>query len=191
MSHAQDLHLDGDLAARAREVTWLLLDVDGVLTDGRLLYGPDGSVLKPFNPKDGLGIKLAMQEGLKVGLLTGRKDAGVARRAEELGLDEVISGRSDKRPAFADFLDRNHLEARQVAYVGDDLTDLPVLARCGLGFAPADAVAEVKARAHRVLRQPGGRGAVREAVELLLRARGRWEDIIAAFLVEEQPLEDA
>lgn len=177
-----DTELDAELRQRARRLTWLLFDVDGVLTDGKLVYDAAGETLKLFHVKDGLGLKLAQRAGLRVGVLSGRRSPALQRRLEELGLDERILARSDKAHAFADFLDRRHLESHQVAFVGDDLLDLPVLRRCGLSFAPADAVPEVRQRVHRVLSRPGGKGAAREMVELVLRARGDWESLVEEFL---------
>ena len=174
--------LGPDLRERARRLSWLLFDVDGVFTDGKLAYDADGEALKLFHVQDGLGLKLAQRAGLRVGVLSGRRSPALQRRLEELGLDESILARSDKAHAFADFLERRHLDRHQVAFVGDDLLDLPVLRRCGLSFAPADAVPEVRQRVHRVLSRPGGRGAVREMVELVLHARGDWERLVEEFL---------
>ncbi len=158
---------------RAAALTWLLCDVDGVLTDGRLWYGA-GEPLVAFDLKDGLGLKLAQRAGLRVGVLSGRASPAVAHRAAELGLDAVLLGRLDKGAALAGLLAAEGVAAAAVAYVGDDLLDLPVLERCGLALAPADACPEVRAAAHLLLERRGGRGAVREAVERLLGARGRW-----------------
>lgn len=169
-----------DFARRARGLAWLLTDVDGVLTDGRLLYGPAGEELKAFDVKDGLGIKLARRAGLKVGLLSARKSAALERRAADLELDAVLLGCDDKGAAFDRFLAERAATAESVAYAGDDLPDLPVLLRCGLSFAPADAVEEVRGRVARVLHRPGGGGALREVVELVLCARGAWEGILAS-----------
>jgi 3-deoxy-D-manno-octulosonate 8-phosphate phosphatase (KDO 8-P phosphatase) len=170
------------LARRARALTWLLFDVDGVFTDGRLFYGPGGEEWKVFDVRDGLGLTLARQAGLKVGILSGRKNAALENRARELEVDALILDRSDKDAAFAEFLAAHGAEQERVAYLGDDLLDLPVMRRCGLSFAPADAVAEVRQRVDRVLERPGGRGAVREMAELVLRARGDWEALVAPFL---------
>ncbi len=170
---------------RAVELEWLLLDVDGVLTDGGLYYDRRGHQLLRFNAKDGLGLKLAQQAGLKVGLLSGRAAAAVDRRASELGLDLCLTGVTDKGAVFDDFLERHHTEPPRVAFIGDDLPDLTVLGRCGLAFAPADAVAEVRAVVHRVLDSRGGAGAAREAVEAILRARGAWQQTFARFTFEE------
>lgn len=173
-----DLALDPDLARRAGALSWLLFDVDGVLTDGQLVYDRDGEALKLFDVKDGFGLKLAQRAGLQIGVLSGRRSRALTRRLDELGLDEKIVGRSDKNDAFDGFLERHGLQPAQVAFTGDDLLDLPVLQRCGLSFAPADAVPEVRDRVHRVLSRPGGQGAVREVVELVLRARGAWDSLI-------------
>lgn len=171
-----------DLRLRAAAVEWLLTDVDGVLTDGRLHYGAGGEDRKVFHVRDGLGLKLAQRAGLKVGLLSARGNAALAARAEELGLDAVISQREDKGEAFAEFLTSHGVEARRVAYAGDDLVDLPILLRCGLSFAPADAPPEVRDRVDHTLACPGGRGAVRELVEWLLRLRGEWDRAIEPYL---------
>lgn len=174
----------GELAARAGELTWLLLDIDGTLTDGRLYYGPDGLVLKAFDTRDGLGVKMAQWAGLKVGALSGRADEAVERRTRELGFEAVMAGHHDKAAAFEDFLRRHGVGAEAVAYAGDDLQDLPVMRRCGLTFAPADADAAVREEAHVVLDAPGGRGVVRELVDLILRARGDWDRVVARICPE-------
>jgi 3-deoxy-D-manno-octulosonate 8-phosphate phosphatase (KDO 8-P phosphatase) len=170
------------LEARAAELDWLLFDVDGVLTDGRLLYGADGERWKIFDVRDGLGIQLARRAGLKVGLLTGRENRALEGRAQEIGVDLLLMSRHDKRVAFREFLKAQATEARRVAYLGDDLVDLPVLLACGLSFAPADAVPDVRDRVDQVLTRPGGRAAAREMVEIVLRARGAWEALLADFL---------
>jgi 3-deoxy-D-manno-octulosonate 8-phosphate phosphatase (KDO 8-P phosphatase) len=170
-----------ELARRARALEWLLFDVDGVLTDGRLIYGPQGEYLKVFHVRDGLALKLARHAGLKVGILSGRTTEAMAARAAELELDAVILDRSDKAAAFDEFLAAHRADPQRVAYAGDDLLDLPVLRRCGLSFAPADAVPAVRAAVHHVLAAPGGREAAREMTELVLRARGDWERLIARW----------
>jgi 3-deoxy-D-manno-octulosonate 8-phosphate phosphatase (KDO 8-P phosphatase) len=173
---------DAELEERARALTWLLFDVDGVLTDGRLFYGEQGERLKVFDVRDGLAIKLARQAGLKVGLLSGRGNGALKRRMAEITVDLVVLSVSDKRAAFADILAEQGITAAQVAYTGDDLPDLPVLTACGLSFAPADAAADVRARVHRVLASPGGRGAAREVVEAVLKARGAWDALVGLYL---------
>lgn len=170
-----------EFTRRARALEWLLFDVDGVLTDGLLTYGAGGEELKTFHVRDGLALKLAQRAGLKVGILSGRGAAALATRARELELDAVILDRSDKAEAFAEFLAERNADPARVAYAGDDLLDLPVLARCGLSFAPSDAVAEVRERVHRVLANAGGREAAREMTEAVLRARGDWELLTARW----------
>jgi 3-deoxy-D-manno-octulosonate 8-phosphate phosphatase (KDO 8-P phosphatase) len=171
-----------ELAARAAGLAWLLFDVDGVFTDGRLIYGADGEQWKVFDVRDGLGLQLAQRDGLKVGLLSGRESRALETRAQEIGVDALVANRSDKHAAFGEFLSDQATTAERVAYLGDDLVDLPVLLACGLSFAPADAVPDVRCRVHHVLSRPGGRAAAREMVELVLRARGSWERLIAPFL---------
>lgn len=182
MSDEHRSRLSGhEFTARARRLSWVLLDVDGVLTDGRLYYGAEGFAFKAFDTRDGLGLKLAQRAGLKVGTLSGRADAAVDRRAGELALDLVIAGTWDKAEAFAGFLAEHGVEAEQVAFIGDDLSDLPVLRRAGLSFAPADADAAVQETVDVVLAARGGRGAAREMVERVLRARGDWEGIVSGL----------
>jgi len=176
---------DEHLIERARGLTWLLFDVDGVFTDGRLVYGPEGEQWKMFDVRDGLGLKLAQKAGLKVGILSGRISEALRYRAGELGIDALIMDRSDKKPAFEEFIAAKKITPGQVAFMGDDLLDLPVLLRCGLSFAPADAVAEVRERVHKVLQRHGGKGVVREMCEFVLRARGEWDHVIAPFLTED------
>jgi 3-deoxy-D-manno-octulosonate 8-phosphate phosphatase (KDO 8-P phosphatase) len=161
--------------------------VDGVLTDGRLVYGPQGERQKVFHVRDGLGLRLLQRSGLEIGILSGRKSEALRVRANDLGIEFLMMDRSDKGPAFARFLTERGVSPGEVAYIGDDLVDLPILLRCGIAFAPADAVPEVLERAHRVLERNGGSGAVRELCELLLRARGDWERLIAPYYVVGEP----
>jgi 3-deoxy-D-manno-octulosonate 8-phosphate phosphatase (KDO 8-P phosphatase) len=167
------------LHARAKTLRLLLFDVDGVLTDGSVLIGSDGWEAKPFSIRDGAALVIAQREGLTVGLLSGRPSEATTRRAAELGIRLVVQGGPDKRSAFAKILADQGVDAGEVGYMGDDLLDLPILARAGLSAAPADAVPEVRDRVHWVSRHAGGRGAVREFVELVLRARERWTSIVA------------
>lgn len=173
------------LAERAVRIEMLLLDVDGVLTDGRISYGDAGGEVKAFHVRDGLGLKLWGKAGKRAGIITGRSCQAVAVRAAELNLEPVIQGAAEKEVAFRGVLQRHRLRAEQVCFVGDDLPDLPVLGQCGLAVAVADASPEVLARAHYVTRFPGGHGAVRETIELILRAQGQWQKIVAGFLVGE------
>ncbi len=173
-----------DFARRAREIRWLLLDCDGVLTDGGIYYDRRGHGLLRFNVQDGLGVRLAQRSGLRCAILSGRASRALALRAKELDIEELIMGSKDKATDFDRFLERVGAEPRQVACAGDDLGDLRILGRCGLSFAPVNAAAQVRAVAHRVLSRPGGRGAVRELVEALLEARGEWPEILSSFSLE-------
>lgn len=166
---------------RARLVRLILLDVDGVLTDGTIDVHSGGGETKPFFIRDGLGIVWARREGLEVGLLSGRPSDATTRRANELGLRIVSQGSNDKRGAFADILATHGYRDEEVAYMGDDLVDLPILGRAGLSTAPADAVDDVRSRVHWTSQWPGGRGAVRELVELVLQAQGRWSSIVDGY----------
>jgi 3-deoxy-D-manno-octulosonate 8-phosphate phosphatase (KDO 8-P phosphatase) len=174
-----------ELDRKARRLGWLLLDVDGVLTDGRLHYGPSGEALKVFHVRDGFAVKLAQRAGLAVGIVSGRDSAIVAERSRELGIEEVVQGRNDKGAALRELLARRGLEPSQVAYIGDDLPDLPALALAGFSAAPADAVAEVRAAVDFVTEAAGGAGAVRELVERLLVARRAWDAVLASFREDE------
>jgi 3-deoxy-D-manno-octulosonate 8-phosphate phosphatase (KDO 8-P phosphatase) len=176
-----------DIQARARRVRLLLLDVDGVLTDGTVAIRSTRDEHKTFYIRDGAALVWARHEGLAVGLLSGRPSPATSRRAAELGITIVSQGGPDKRHAYAGILASNGFSDEEVAYMGDDLLDLPVLARAGLATAPADAVEDVRARVHWVSRAPGGRGAVRELVELVLRARGRWDDVVRRYLHPDAP----
>ena len=161
-----------DATTRARSVRLALFDVDGVLTDGRLYYGPAGEAMKVFNTLDGQGLKMLARSGVATGLLSGRRSEAAAARARELGMSHVMLGEEDKLGPFERLRAKLGLEASQCAFVGDDLPDAPVLARCGLAVAVANAVPEVRAIAHLVTRAAGGAGAVREFCEFVMRAQG-------------------
>jgi 3-deoxy-D-manno-octulosonate 8-phosphate phosphatase (KDO 8-P phosphatase) len=165
-------------AARLR---LLLFDVDGVLTDGKILLHPDGTESKRFDIKDGTGLVWAQRAGLKVGLLSARTSAATAQRAAQLGITIVHQGVPSKLQTYDDILRQQQLTDAEAAYMGDDLLDLPVIARVGLSACPADAVDEVRSRVDFVSRAVGGDGAVREFVEIVLKAQGRWEALIGAY----------
>jgi 3-deoxy-D-manno-octulosonate 8-phosphate phosphatase (KDO 8-P phosphatase) len=166
---------------RAKRIRLLLLDVDGVLTDGRIIYGNGGLELLSFHVRDGFAIKTAQASGITVGLLSGRKSEALLRRAEELNLVEVHTGIEDKAAVYKQFLVRYHLDDSAVAYIGDDLPDLPLFRQVGLAIAVADAPAEIRSAAHLVTSLPGGKGAVREAVEWLLKSQGVWSRVCKQF----------
>jgi 3-deoxy-D-manno-octulosonate 8-phosphate phosphatase (KDO 8-P phosphatase) len=160
----------------------LVLDVDGVMTDGRVVYTDAGQEIKAFHVRDGSGLKFWRQAGGRVAILSGRSSPAVTRRAAELGIEPVIQGADEKLPALGRILSETGLRPDQVCAVGDDLPDLPVLSRCGLAVAVADAAPEVRAAAHFVTEAPGGRGAVREVVEWLMRGQGTWDPVVARLL---------
>lgn len=168
-----------ELDRKARGLRFLLFDVDGVLTDGRLHVSPDGELFKSFHVRDGLAIKLAQAGGLEVGILSARSSEIVERRAAEIGIAEIVQGASDKGTALRALLARKQLDAAEVAFMGDDLQDLGALGAAGFSAAPADATSEVRAVVDYVTAANGGQGAVRELVERLLVARGSWPAIVA------------
>ena len=170
--------------ARAAGIRLILFDVDGVLTDGKILLHADGSESKQFDIKDGTAIVWAQRAGLTVGFLSARSSASTAQRASQLGITLVRQGVTSKLEAYESMLRDQTLADTQVAYMGDDILDLPVLGRVGLSAAPADAADEVRTRVHWVSRRLGGHGAARELIESVLRAQGRLESIVAAYLAE-------
>lgn len=169
--------MSDSLSVRAAKIELLLLDVDGVLTDGSILYGEEGE-WKRFHVRDGSGLKFWREAGKRVAILSGRSSRAVERRAAELGIDPVFQGRSEKLPAFEELLGRTGLKPEQVCALGDDLPDLPVLKRCGLGVAVADACPELREAADYVTSVPGGRGAVRDAIEWLMKLQGTWASVV-------------
>ena len=176
-----DTNLPLDVRERAGKIRLLILDVDGVLTDGRIIYDEFGDELKHFDVLDGAGLALWRQEGLKTALITGRTSKLVARRAKELRIDCLIQRASDKRRAYEAVLKRLRVAPEQACAMGDDLMELPILRRAGLAVAPANAVSEVKAACHYVTQRAGGRGAVREVIELILTAQDRWGAIVSRY----------
>jgi len=167
---------------RASRVRLILFDVDGVLTDGTLLLHADGSESKVFDIKDGTGIVWAQRLGLTVGFLSARSSAATTQRAAQLGITLVHQGVGSKLETFEQITDSLMLDEDTVAYMGDDILDLPVLARVGLATAPADAAEDVRSRVHWVARAKGGAGAARELIELILRAQGRWDPLLSTYL---------
>jgi len=170
-----------DLSERAAKIELLLLDVDGVLTDGSIVYTDDGVELKRFHVRDGSGLKLWHTSGKRSAIVSGRSSKAVERRAAELGVAPVFQGRHEKLPAFEAVLAETGLLPEQVCAIGDDLPDVPVLKRAGLAIAVADACPELRAIAHYVTTVPGGHGAVRDAIEWLLRLQGKWDEVVGRF----------
>jgi len=159
----------------------LVLDVDGVMTDGRIMLDPDGRETKVFNVRDGWAMRHWRGAGGKVAIITGRGSRAVEIRAAELGVDVVRLNVKQKRPVFDEVLAELGVSADRVAVMGDDVTDLPVMRRCAVAIAPADAVDEVRQAAHLVTEAAGGAGCVREAIETMLKATGKWDDLLARY----------
>lgn len=168
-------------AERLRRVRAVVTDVDGCLTDGRIAYGDAFLEIKEFDIKDGMGVTLANRAGLVTAVITGRTSHAVARRTSELGFSSVFQGFEGKPAAWDELLVRHGLRDDEIAYLGDDLLDLPCLLRAGCSFSPADAVEEVRSRVGVVLHARGGCGAFREMVETILKAQGRWDDIVRSY----------
>ncbi|TLM68966.1 MAG: HAD family hydrolase [Deltaproteobacteria bacterium] len=169
---------------RLEKIRLLLLDVDGVMTDGRIIYDDRGGETKAFDVKDGHGIKLLQRAGIRVGIITGRQSAVVDRRAQELGIELVYQGAKDKLVPFLEILQKTGLGVEQIAYMGDDLPDLPILRRVGFAVTVADALDDVRPHVHYVTQRPGGRGAVREVCDLLLKEGGRWDSVSGRYFSE-------
>lgn len=169
------------VTAAAKKIKLLLLDVDGVLTDGRLYYGNSGEEMKAFNIQDGLGIKLLQKGGVQVGIITGRISKLLQRRADELGIDPLIQGREDKLTALNELLQNMRIEMDEIAFMGDDLPDLAVMRRVGLGITPANGSSTNAEQADWQTNNAGGQGAVREVAEMILDAQGKLQTILADY----------
>ncbi|MEW6215989.1 MAG: HAD-IIIA family hydrolase, partial [Nitrospirota bacterium] len=157
------------------------LDVDGVLTDGSIILDNEGNEFKSFHVRDGHGIKMLIRAGIKVAIITGRYSKVVERRADELGITEVIQKCYDKKVVYNHLLEKYSINDIEVAYIGDDIVDIPLLKRSGFSVAVADATDEVKATAMMITKNRGGRGAVREVCEFLLKAKGLWQEILDGY----------
>ena len=167
---------------KAAKITLILFDVDGVLTDGKILLHPDGTESKQFDIKDGSGIVWAQRFGITVGFLSARASTATSQRAAQLGITLLHQGVASKLDAYQQMTDGLMLEDEQVAYMGDDVLDLPVLGSVGLSAAPADAAEDVRTRVHWVSSRNGGDGAARELIELILRAQNHWDDLLAHYM---------
>ena len=180
---------DRTLAERCRPIEMLIVDVDGVLTDGGIVYADNGVEVKVFHVRDGSGLKIWQHAGKHAALITGRRSPVVEVRAAELGISPVFQGASEKLAPYRQILDSRNLRPEQVCFIGDDVPDLPVLRNCGLAVAVADACAEARANAHYVTRAAGGWGAVRETIELVLRCQDLWQSAVDSY--RKQRLADA
>ncbi len=167
-----------------KEIQAVVTDVDGVMTDGGIVVGSTGET-KTFSVRDGMGIKLLRKCGLAFGLLSGRASPALTRRARELGIEIIKTGRLDKQLAFSEIAREMGLPHHRIAYIGDDIPDLAPLRMAGVGFCPQDAVAEVRTAADQVVPLPGGRGVVRHVIEMVLEAKGLWAPLVAGFEVKD------
>jgi 3-deoxy-D-manno-octulosonate 8-phosphate phosphatase (KDO 8-P phosphatase) len=183
-TRADDSAGDQAFDTLARGLRLLLFDVDGVMTDGRILLHADGTESKQYHIRDGTGLVLARRSGLLTGILSARTSQATLARAQQLSMSIVRQGASNKLTVYEEILVEHGLTDRDVAFMGDDVQDLPVLARVGLSCAPADAVPEVRTRVRWVSTYGGGAGAVREFIEKVLRARGAWDGLVGAYLPE-------
>jgi len=175
------MNLQPGLEEKIRKIRVLVLDVDGVMTDGSIWLGKAGE-LKRFNVHDGTGIKYLIRSGIQVAIISGRTSEAVTLRAQELGITECLQGCHKKLPAFLSLIQRLGETRDTVACIGDDLTDLPLFNHSGLCIAPQDATQEVKEHADLVTAQPGGHGVVREAAEILLKVQGKWQSLVEGYL---------
>ena len=166
---------------RASRIKLLLMDCDGVLTDGRVWLFENGEEQKGFHTRDGLGIELWHRAGMKSGIISGRNSSAVERRAQGLGMAFVVQGVTEKVQAFTQTVTQAGVTNEEVAFIGDDLNDIPLMMRSGFGVAVADAAVEARERAHYVTKLNGGQGAVREVIELILKAQGRWDALTADY----------
>jgi 3-deoxy-D-manno-octulosonate 8-phosphate phosphatase (KDO 8-P phosphatase) len=177
-----DVH-PAEVERRARRIKLLLMDCDGVLTDGRLELLENGDEQKTFHARDGQGISLLQRAGLKTGIISGRTSSAVERRARDLGMTYVRQSATDKLETLDEILALARLSLHECAFIGDDLADIPVMQRVELAVAVADAVAETKQVAQLVTEQRGGQGAIREVTDFILKAQGRWDELMKRFTV--------
>jgi 3-deoxy-D-manno-octulosonate 8-phosphate phosphatase (KDO 8-P phosphatase) len=167
---------------RAKKVKMLILDIDGVMTDGRIIYDDRGNELKCFNVLDGMGLVLLHQANIKVALITAKGSKGVLRRAIDIGAVEVKQNTPEKLRPYNQILKKYNLKDEEICFIGDDLVDLPVMKRVGLAIAVANACSQAQKMAHYVTKKEGGKGAVREAIEIILRAQNKWRKLTQKFL---------
>lgn len=173
---------DSDVQARAARIKLFLMDCDGVLTDARIWVLENGEDQKAFNTRDGLGLELLHRAGLKSGVISGRVSSALKRRAEKLGMSYVRQGCEDKKQAFAEIVADAGVTNAEVAFAGDDLNDLPLMLQSGLAIAVANAASETLEHAHYVTQARGGEGAVREAVELILKSQNKWDEMLRRYV---------
>jgi len=174
--------LSQKLIEKARSIKLVIFDVDGVLTDGSLFYGDDGLEYKAFNSQDGHGMKMLQSSGVDIGIITGRTSDVVKYRMENLGIEHVYQGQLDKLPAFIKLTQKLKVDAEEVAYVGDDVVDLPIMIRVGLAITVQEGHDLAKKHAHWICQKPAGRGAAREICEMIMQAQGNLEPMLEEYL---------
>ncbi len=173
--------MDDRIRKKAEKIIGIILDVDGVMTDGSITLDAHGVETKTFHVRDGHGIKLAQRAGLRFAIITGRESPVVNLRARELGIEEVFQGAKKKIEAYDEIIRKWDLTDKEVAYIGDDLIDLPIFRRAGLSAAVADADQETREQADLILSHPGGRGAVREFIEIILKTKNKWKEVTERY----------
>jgi 3-deoxy-D-manno-octulosonate 8-phosphate phosphatase (KDO 8-P phosphatase) len=173
---------------KAADIKLLILDIDGVMTDGRIVINEQGEEIKTFNAKDGQGIKFLIKSGIELAIISGRSSRAVERRVTDLGIHEIYQGVYDKGSLCSDLIQQRRLKKQEVACMGDDLPDIPMFQQVGLSIAVADAAPEVRDKAHFVTKNKGGEGAVREICELILKAQGIWERLVSPYINEGKAL---
>jgi len=171
-----------DILEKASRIKLVIFDVDGVLTDGSLFLSDDGQEYKAFNSKDGFGMRLLQESGIEIAIITGRESTLVKLRMQELDVAHVLQGRREKAPALEEVMQKTGYTLEQIAYVGDDVVDLPIMTQVGLSIAVQDARPIVKKHAHWITESPGGRGAGRDVCELILEAHNKWDAIVNRYL---------
>jgi len=179
MTEAEKMQVNTE---KAKKLKLLILDVDGVLTDGKLFFDNQGNEYKSFHARDGHGIKLLRQTGVEVAVISGRKSNSVELRMKNLGIEHVYQGHENKRAAFNEVIEKIRITPEQAAHVGDDLLDLPIMIRVGLSIAVSDANFAVKQRADWCTTLPGGHGAVREVCDFIMQAQGHFDEVVNAYL---------
>ena len=172
-----------EVEEKLRRIKVLILDVDGVLTDGSIIYSDNGVEIKSFNVKDGLGIRLVQKAGIKIFIVTGRRSKALYRRCNDLGIKDIFDGVSDKAAVLDRILEQTGVSPKEIAFMGDDLPDLPLMKKVGLSIAVADAHETVKKEAAMITGLIGGAGAVREVCEIILHAQGHWEKLLQHFSI--------
>ncbi len=174
--------MSDEIKERAKKIKLVLMDVDGVMTDGKIVFASNGVEAKQFDAKDGVGIKLAQRVGIKIGLITGRTSEAVSRRAQELDIEEVHQGQRQKIIVYDEILKRLSLKDEDICFIGDDVVDIPIMKRVGLPVAVADAHTDILPFAIYRTSCRGGQGAIREVIDIVIRAQGKWEEMMKRYL---------